>query len=220
MLEPGTVLVTHSSSFMHRVMENLGIPPREDDKRGPLDPRGIGQCFPSFLMAEPCFQARPCREPQYMKQEPGSYLANDPGARGEGAPARVGQCHEAWSPPHTTHSWEGSSSRRNPQPGACHSVGCQDLECRGKGFGLGFCRCRVHRRTLSRGRRWAHPMSPSLCPLPRDKLALSRNIEKLEGELSQWKIKYEELSKTKQEMLKQVSLGDQGGFLEEAALCC
>lgn len=44
-------------------------------------------------------------------------------------------------------------------------------------------------------------------PLPRDKLALSRNIEKLEGELSQWKIKYEELSKTKQEMLKQVRLG-------------
>lgn len=39
-----------------------------------------------------------------------------------------------------------------------------------------------------------------------DKLALSRNIEKLEGELSQWKIKYEELSKTKQEMLKQLSI--------------
>lgn len=53
-------------------------------------------------------------------------------------------------------------------------------------------------------------MSASLFPLPRDKLALSRNIEKLEGELSQWKIKYEELSKTKQEMLKQVSLGDWG----------
>lgn len=44
------------------------------------------------------------------------------------------------------------------------------------------------------------------CLLSRDKLALSRNIEKLEGELSQWKLKYEELSKTKQEMLKQVSL--------------
>ena len=54
------------------------------------------------------------------------------------------------------------------------------------------------------------PASPSF--LPRDKLALSRNIEKLEGELSQWKIKYEELSKTKQEMLKQVSLGNQGGL--------
>ncbi|XP_077607409.1 coiled-coil domain-containing protein 102A [Crocuta crocuta] len=39
-----------------------------------------------------------------------------------------------------------------------------------------------------------------------DKLALSRNIEKLEGELSQWKIKYEELNKTKQEMLKQLSI--------------
>lgn len=39
-----------------------------------------------------------------------------------------------------------------------------------------------------------------------DKLALSRSIEKLEGELSQWKIKYEELSKTKQEMLKQLSI--------------
>lgn len=47
----------------------------------------------------------------------------------------------------------------------------------------------------------------ALSPLPRDKLALSKNIEKLEGELSQWKIKYEELSKTKQEMLKQVRLG-------------
>ena len=43
-------------------------------------------------------------------------------------------------------------------------------------------------------------------------MALSRNIEKLEGELSQWKIKYEELSKTKQEMLKQVSVRDQGGL--------
>nr|XP_012606871.1 coiled-coil domain-containing protein 102A-like [Microcebus murinus] len=49
-------------------------------------------------------------------------------------------------------------------------------------------------------------MSVPPCPLPRDKLALSRNIEKLEGELSQWKIKYEELSKTKQEMLKQLSI--------------
>ncbi|XP_055992589.1 coiled-coil domain-containing protein 102A [Sorex fumeus] len=39
-----------------------------------------------------------------------------------------------------------------------------------------------------------------------DKLALSRSIEKLEGELSQWKIKYEELSKAKQEMLKQLSI--------------
>ncbi|CAK7320819.1 Coiled-coil domain-containing protein 102A [Vulpes lagopus] len=39
-----------------------------------------------------------------------------------------------------------------------------------------------------------------------DKLTLSRNIEKLEGELSQWKIKYEELNKTKQEMLKQLSI--------------
>jgi hypothetical protein len=44
------------------------------------------------------------------------------------------------------------------------------------------------------------------CSFPRDKLALSRSIEKLEAELSQWKIKYEELNKTKQEMLKQVSL--------------
>lgn len=63
-------------------------------------------------------------------------------------------------------------------------------------------------------------MSSFPSPLPRDKLTLSRNIEKLEGELSQWKFKYEELSKTKQEMLKQVSLGDKGGFLEETALCC
>lgn len=54
------------------------------------------------------------------------------------------------------------------------------------------------------------PPSASPSFFPRDKLALSRNIEKLEGELSQWKIKYEELSKTKQEMLKQVSLGNRG----------
>lgn len=42
-------------------------------------------------------------------------------------------------------------------------------------------------------------------PLHRDKLALSKSIEKLEGELSQWKIKYEELNKNKQEVMKQVS---------------
>ncbi|XP_074865317.1 coiled-coil domain-containing protein 102A isoform X2 [Carettochelys insculpta] len=39
-----------------------------------------------------------------------------------------------------------------------------------------------------------------------DKLSLSKHIEKLEGELSQWKIKYEELSKTKQEVLKQLNI--------------
>uniref|UniRef100_A0A8B9GPH6 Coiled-coil domain-containing protein 102A n=1 Tax=Amazona collaria TaxID=241587 RepID=A0A8B9GPH6_9PSIT len=39
-----------------------------------------------------------------------------------------------------------------------------------------------------------------------DKLALSKSIEKLEGELSQWKIKYEELNKNKQEMLKQLNI--------------
>ncbi|XP_077420314.1 coiled-coil domain-containing protein 102A isoform X2 [Vanacampus margaritifer] len=39
-----------------------------------------------------------------------------------------------------------------------------------------------------------------------DKLALSKSIEKLETELSQWKLKYEELSKTKQEVLKQLNL--------------
>lgn len=47
-------------------------------------------------------------------------------------------------------------------------------------------------------------LSPAL-PLPRDKLVLSKSIEKLEGELSQWKIKYEELNKNKQEVMKQVS---------------
>lgn len=54
-------------------------------------------------------------------------------------------------------------------------------------------------------------LSPALL-LPRDKLALSKSIEKLEGELSQWKIKYEELNKNKQEVMKQVSevSGDQG----------
>ncbi|XP_054627558.1 coiled-coil domain-containing protein 102A isoform X2 [Dunckerocampus dactyliophorus] len=39
-----------------------------------------------------------------------------------------------------------------------------------------------------------------------DKLALSKSIEKLEAELSQWKLKYEELSKNKQEVLKQLNL--------------
>ncbi|XP_053127532.1 coiled-coil domain-containing protein 102A [Hemicordylus capensis] len=39
-----------------------------------------------------------------------------------------------------------------------------------------------------------------------DKLSLSKNIEKLEGELSQWKIKYEELSKNKQEVMKQLNI--------------
>ncbi|XP_064526954.1 coiled-coil domain-containing protein 102A [Pseudopipra pipra] len=39
-----------------------------------------------------------------------------------------------------------------------------------------------------------------------DKLALSKNIEKLEGELSQWKIKYEELNKNKQEVMKQLNI--------------
>ncbi|XP_046898460.1 coiled-coil domain-containing protein 102A [Hypomesus transpacificus] len=39
-----------------------------------------------------------------------------------------------------------------------------------------------------------------------DKHALIKNIEKLEAELSQWKLKYEELNKTKQETLKQVNL--------------
>ncbi|XP_056268393.1 coiled-coil domain-containing protein 102A [Pseudoliparis swirei] len=39
-----------------------------------------------------------------------------------------------------------------------------------------------------------------------DKLALSKSIERLEAELTQWKLKYEELSKTKQETLKQLNL--------------
>ncbi|KAM3829169.1 coiled-coil domain-containing protein 102A isoform 1-T1 [Vipera latastei] len=39
-----------------------------------------------------------------------------------------------------------------------------------------------------------------------DKLSLSKNIEKLEGDLSQWKIKYEELNKNKQEVLKQLNI--------------
>uniref|UniRef100_A0A3P9HT53 Coiled-coil domain-containing protein 102A n=1 Tax=Oryzias latipes TaxID=8090 RepID=A0A3P9HT53_ORYLA len=39
-----------------------------------------------------------------------------------------------------------------------------------------------------------------------DKLALTKNIEKLEAELSLWKLKHEELSKSKQEVLKQLNL--------------
>lgn len=38
----------------------------------------------------------------------------------------------------------------------------------------------------------------------RDKHALIKNIEKLEADLNQWKLKYEELNKSKQEALKQV----------------
>ena len=43
-------------------------------------------------------------------------------------------------------------------------------------------------------------------PPYRDKLALNKCIERLEAELNQWKLKYEELSKNKQEVLKQVSI--------------
>ncbi|XP_056134458.1 coiled-coil domain-containing protein 102A isoform X2 [Lampris incognitus] len=39
-----------------------------------------------------------------------------------------------------------------------------------------------------------------------DKHALSKSIERLEAELSQWKLKYEELNKSKQEALKQLNL--------------
>ncbi|XP_051504594.1 coiled-coil domain-containing protein 102A-like [Myxocyprinus asiaticus] len=39
-----------------------------------------------------------------------------------------------------------------------------------------------------------------------DKHALIKNIEKLEAELSQWKLKYEELNKSKHETLKQLNL--------------
>lgn len=39
-----------------------------------------------------------------------------------------------------------------------------------------------------------------------DKATLRRQIEKLEADLSQWKIKYEDLSKSKQEILKQLTL--------------
>ncbi|KAM6976654.1 coiled-coil domain-containing protein 102A [Aplochiton taeniatus] len=39
-----------------------------------------------------------------------------------------------------------------------------------------------------------------------DKYTLSKSIERLEAELSQWKVKYQELNKTKQEALKQLSM--------------
>ncbi|XP_067837544.1 coiled-coil domain-containing protein 102A-like isoform X2 [Heptranchias perlo] len=39
-----------------------------------------------------------------------------------------------------------------------------------------------------------------------DKATLGRQIEKLEADLSQWKVKYEDLSKSKQEILKQLTL--------------
>ncbi|KAG8437259.1 hypothetical protein GDO86_008097 [Hymenochirus boettgeri] len=38
-----------------------------------------------------------------------------------------------------------------------------------------------------------------------DKLLLSKSIEKMEGELSQWKLKYEEVNKSRQEAIKQLS---------------
>ncbi len=47
-------------------------------------------------------------------------------------------------------------------------------------------------------------MSNMSCVSVRDKHALIKNIEKLEVELSQWKLKYEELNKSKHEALKQV----------------
>ncbi|XP_067887082.1 coiled-coil domain-containing protein 102A-like isoform X1 [Heterodontus francisci] len=39
-----------------------------------------------------------------------------------------------------------------------------------------------------------------------DKVKLGRQIEKLEADVSQWKVKYEDLSKSKQEILKQLTL--------------
>ncbi|XP_067906132.1 coiled-coil domain-containing protein 102A-like isoform X1 [Heterodontus francisci] len=39
-----------------------------------------------------------------------------------------------------------------------------------------------------------------------DKSALSKHIEKLEAEVTQWKIKYEELNKSKQEVVKQLNI--------------
>ncbi|CAL8363855.1 unnamed protein product, partial [Gadus morhua 'NCC'] len=39
-----------------------------------------------------------------------------------------------------------------------------------------------------------------------DKLTVSKSIQRLEGELSQWKLKYEELNKSKQEAQKQLNL--------------
>uniref|UniRef100_A0A3P9HSZ2 Coiled-coil domain containing 102A n=1 Tax=Oryzias latipes TaxID=8090 RepID=A0A3P9HSZ2_ORYLA len=48
-----------------------------------------------------------------------------------------------------------------------------------------------------------------------DKLALTKNIEKLEAELSLWKLKHEELSKSKQEVLKQEIHQDELGRMSE-----
>lgn len=53
---------------------------------------------------------------------------------------------------------------------------------------------------------WSEPtkLSVVFSMLLRDKLALTKSIERLETELSQWKLKYEDLSKSKHEVLKQV----------------
>lgn len=143
----------------------------------------------------------------------GSHLADEPRAQCPGGPVtphwELGTCSCA----------EGGAPEEMQNQGSCRRVGRQGLECRGKHFGHGIDRCRLPRRTQRRAPVDSPPFIPP-SPLPRDKMALSRNIEKLEGELSQWKIKYEELSKTKQEMLKQVSPGDHRGFLEEAVLHC
>ena len=47
-------------------------------------------------------------------------------------------------------------------------------------------------------------INANACRSPRDKLTVSKSIQRLEGELSQWKLKYEELNKSKQEAQKQV----------------
>lgn len=121
---------------------------------------------------------------------------------------------ESWSPPHVV-SWAPSVVQgcgvqlqkecKTRVPATVWGARALNAEARPSDTGS---RCRPHRSAEGLG--GLTPMSSSPPPLSRDKLTLSRSIEKLEGELSQWKIKYEELNKTKQEMLKQVSLGDGG----------
>lgn len=48
----------------------------------------------------------------------------------------------------------------------------------------------------------------------RDKMLLSKTIEKMEGEISHWKMKCEELNKSRQDVMTQVRLGSQSLSLQ------
>lgn len=115
--------------------ENMGISSSDDDKREPLGPRITGQYFPTFLTTEPCFQTKPYGEPQYVKQEQGSYLADDPGAQREGStyqgwPVPWRPCHLPTPGARHLQLWEGYSSRRNAKPATVWGARALNAEAR------------------------------------------------------------------------------------------